>query len=121
MISGRSRRNVKGYLKNISVYCGGFRKKITEKFFYLHFAKKLEGYPEHPVNPLDPSLLIIVLITNDKFVSSQHKVVANKVGPRVSVASFFTTGVIETSKVYGPINELLSEEKMIQPSIEVQR
>ncbi|KAK9059024.1 hypothetical protein SSX86_021643 [Deinandra increscens subsp. villosa] len=50
------------------------------------------------------------LITNDKFVSSQHKVVANKVGPRVSVASFFTTGVIETSKVYEPIAELLSED-----------
>ncbi|KAI3804284.1 hypothetical protein L1987_25709 [Smallanthus sonchifolius] len=50
------------------------------------------------------------LITNDKFVSSQHKVVANKVGPRVSVASFFTTGPIETSKVYEPIPELLSED-----------
>ncbi|KAJ0769922.1 putative deacetoxyvindoline 4-hydroxylase [Helianthus annuus] len=52
----------------------------------------------------------LVLITNDKFVSSQHKVVANKVGPRVSVASFFTTGPIETSKVYEPITELLLED-----------
>ncbi|KAJ0769940.1 putative deacetoxyvindoline 4-hydroxylase [Helianthus annuus] len=59
------------------------------------------------VSPITGAL---VLITNDKFVSAQHKVVANKVGPRVSVASFFTTGVIETSKVYGPINELLSED-----------
>ncbi|MFS7924727.1 putative isopenicillin N synthase [Helianthus anomalus] len=48
--------------------------------------------------------------TNDKFVSSQHKVVANKAGPRVSVASFFTTGAIETLKVYEPIVELLSED-----------
>ncbi|KAJ0769933.1 putative deacetoxyvindoline 4-hydroxylase [Helianthus annuus] len=55
-----------------------------------------------------------VLITNDKFVSSQHKVVANKVGPRVSVASFFTTSAIETSKVYGPITELLSEDNPAQ-------
>ncbi|KAJ0937960.1 putative deacetoxyvindoline 4-hydroxylase [Helianthus annuus] len=65
MISGKSRRNIKGYLKNISVYCGGFRKKksayTTEKIFYLHFTKKVEGYPEHPVNPLDPSLLMIVV------------------------------------------------------------
>ncbi|KAJ9547329.1 hypothetical protein OSB04_019872 [Centaurea solstitialis] len=51
----------------------------------------------------------LVLITNDKFVSSQHKVLANKIGPRVSVASFFSTGQIETSKVFEPIKELLSE------------
>ncbi|KAJ0603139.1 putative deacetoxyvindoline 4-hydroxylase [Helianthus annuus] len=50
------------------------------------------------------------LITNDKFVSSQHKVVANKVGPRVSIASFFTTGNIQTEKVYEPITELLSND-----------
>ncbi|KAJ0603158.1 putative deacetoxyvindoline 4-hydroxylase [Helianthus annuus] len=53
---------------------------------------------------------LLYLITNDKFVSAQHKVVANKVGPRVSVASFFTTGSIQTSKVYAPITELLSED-----------
>ncbi|XP_035843676.1 1-aminocyclopropane-1-carboxylate oxidase homolog 1 isoform X2 [Helianthus annuus] len=53
---------------------------------------------------------LLQLITNDKFVSSQHKVVTNKVGARVSVASFFTTGHIQTSKVYGPITELLSED-----------
>ncbi|KAJ0775663.1 putative oxoglutarate/iron-dependent dioxygenase, non-heme dioxygenase domain-containing protein [Helianthus annuus] len=53
---------------------------------------------------------LLQLITNDKFVSSQHKVVANKVGPRVSVASFFTTGHIQNSKVYRPITELLSED-----------
>ncbi|KAM0030527.1 putative oxoglutarate/iron-dependent dioxygenase, non-hem dioxygenase domain-containing protein [Helianthus debilis subsp. tardiflorus] len=67
------------------------------------------------VPPIPGALVVnagdfLQLITNDKFVSAQHKVVANKVGPRVSVASFFTTGVIETSKVYGPINELLSED-----------
>ncbi|KAK1430419.1 hypothetical protein QVD17_13133 [Tagetes erecta] len=50
------------------------------------------------------------LITNDKFVSSQHKVVAKKVGPRISVASFFSTGPIETPKVYEPIKELLSKD-----------
>ncbi|KAJ0945843.1 putative deacetoxyvindoline 4-hydroxylase [Helianthus annuus] len=54
--------------------------------------------------------IVLLLITNDKFVSSQHKVVANKVGPRVSVASFFTTGHIQNSKVYAPITELLSED-----------
>ncbi|KAL8196041.1 hypothetical protein R6Q57_025041 [Mikania cordata] len=53
---------------------------------------------------------LLQLVTNDKFVSSQHKVVANKVGPRVSVASFFSTGLIQTPKVYEPITELLSED-----------
>nr|XP_043629033.1 1-aminocyclopropane-1-carboxylate oxidase homolog 1-like [Erigeron canadensis] len=53
---------------------------------------------------------LLQLITNDKFVSSQHKVVANKVGPRISVASFFTTGMVQTSKVFEPIKELLSED-----------
>jgi hypothetical protein len=33
---------------------------------------------------------------------------ANRVGPRVSVASFFSTGSQPTSKIYGPIKELLS-------------
>ncbi|KAJ0937972.1 putative deacetoxyvindoline 4-hydroxylase [Helianthus annuus] len=67
------------------------------------------------VPPITGALVVnagdfLQLITNDKFVSSQHKVVANKVGPRVSVASFFTTGAIPISKVYGPITELLSED-----------
>ena len=50
------------------------------------------------------------LITNDKFVSAQHKVLANKIGPRVSVASFFSTSTIPTFKVFGPIKELLSKD-----------
>ncbi|KAI3693030.1 hypothetical protein L6452_32858 [Arctium lappa] len=53
---------------------------------------------------------LLQMITNDRFVSSQHKVLANKVGPRVSVASFFSTGSINTSKVFEPIKELLSED-----------
>ncbi|CAN1279541.1 1-aminocyclopropane-1-carboxylate oxidase homolog 1 [Linum perenne] len=41
----------------------------------------------------------------------QHRILANKVGPRISVASFFTTGYAENSRMYGPIKELLSEEE----------
>lgn len=40
-------------------------------------------------------------------MSSRHKVVANKVGPRVSVASFFMS---ETLQVIEPIKELLSKD-----------
>ncbi|KAF5950700.1 hypothetical protein HYC85_012693 [Camellia sinensis] len=51
-----------------------------------------------------------VLITNDKFRSVEHRVLANQVGPRVSVACFFHTGSLPSTKIYGPIKELLSEE-----------
>lgn len=53
---------------------------------------------------------LLQLITNDKFVSAQHKVLANKVGPRVSVASFFSTSATPTLRVFEPIKELLSED-----------
>ncbi|XP_060181994.1 deacetoxyvindoline 4-hydroxylase-like [Lycium barbarum] len=46
-----------------------------------------------------------------KFVSVNHRVVANKVGPRVSVACFFI-GVFAPPNMYGSIKELISEEKL---------
>ncbi|KAI3700709.1 hypothetical protein L2E82_45347 [Cichorium intybus] len=52
---------------------------------------------------------LLQLVTNDKFVSSRHKVVANKVCPRVSVASFFMTDLTKTSNVLEPIKELVSD------------
>ncbi|PHT38992.1 1-aminocyclopropane-1-carboxylate oxidase -like protein 1 [Capsicum baccatum] len=52
----------------------------------------------------------LVLISNDKYVSVEHRVLANKVGPRISVACFFCTGPFPSSKLYGPITELLSED-----------
>ncbi|XP_030507378.2 1-aminocyclopropane-1-carboxylate oxidase homolog 12 [Cannabis sativa] len=52
---------------------------------------------------------LLQLITNDRFKSVEHRVLASHVGPRISIASFFCTGVIPTSKIYGPIKELLSE------------
>ncbi|KAE8650332.1 hypothetical protein Csa_011508 [Cucumis sativus] len=53
---------------------------------------------------------LLQLISNDKFVSSIHRVLATRNGPRVSVATFFSTGYAETFKLYGPIEELLSEQ-----------
>ncbi|KAL6989863.1 hypothetical protein U1Q18_015614 [Sarracenia purpurea var. burkii] len=53
---------------------------------------------------------LLQLITNDKFKSSEHRVLANRVGPRVSVACFFTTGRLPSTKVFGPIKKLLSED-----------
>ncbi|KAG7991836.1 hypothetical protein I3843_02G098600 [Carya illinoinensis] len=53
---------------------------------------------------------LLQLITNDRFKSVEHRVLANRVGPRVSVASFFFTGLRPTTRIYGPIKELLSED-----------
>ncbi|MGV7428830.1 2OG-Fe(II) oxygenase family protein, partial [Mycobacterium kansasii] len=53
---------------------------------------------------------LLQLISNDKFISVEHRVAANHVGPRVSVAGFFSTGLYQSSKLYEPIKELLSEE-----------
>ncbi|XP_020224041.1 1-aminocyclopropane-1-carboxylate oxidase homolog 1 [Cajanus cajan] len=56
---------------------------------------------------------LLQLITNDRFVSVCHRVLSNNTGPRISVAGFFVNlqdPVKGTSKVYGPLKELLSEE-----------
>ena len=49
-------------------------------------------------------------MTNDKFISVEHRVLANRAGPRVSVACFLGTFVRAPSKLYEPIKELLTEE-----------
>lgn len=53
---------------------------------------------------------LLQLISNDAFKSSEHRVLANRAGPRVSVASFFSTSVRPSSRLYGPIKELVSED-----------
>ncbi|CAN8247814.1 unnamed protein product [Cochlearia groenlandica] len=67
------------------------------------------------VPPVHGALVINIgdfmqLITNDKFVSLEHRVRANIEGPRISIASFLSSNHIPNSTVYGPIKELLSEE-----------
>ncbi|XP_027342550.1 1-aminocyclopropane-1-carboxylate oxidase homolog 1-like [Abrus precatorius] len=70
------------------------------------------------VPPIHGSLIVNIgdllqLVTNDKFISVQHRVLANYQGPRISVASIFRTDVQSPEgmpKVYGPIKELLSED-----------
>ncbi|XVE81804.1 hypothetical protein DITRI_Ditri15bG0095400 [Diplodiscus trichospermus] len=66
--------------------------------------------------PPTPGALVInigdflQLMSNDTFTSVEHRVVANPVGPRVSVACFFSTSLLPDLRPYGPIKELLSEE-----------
>ncbi|CAJ2659243.1 unnamed protein product [Trifolium pratense] len=53
---------------------------------------------------------VIQLITNDRFKSAEHRVLANSIGPRISVACFFRASLRAQEKFYGPIKELLSED-----------
>ncbi|XVF77998.1 hypothetical protein PTKIN_Ptkin14bG0093100 [Pterospermum kingtungense] len=69
------------------------------------------------VTPVPGALVVNVgdllqLISNDKFISSYHRVVAKNEGPRISVACIFRTHhhPENSSKLYGPILELLSEK-----------
>ncbi|KAK3407183.1 hypothetical protein EUGRSUZ_K03277 [Eucalyptus grandis] len=53
---------------------------------------------------------LMQLVSNDKFKSVEHRVLARKAGPRVSVACFLVPGETQMSKPYGPIKELLDED-----------
>ncbi|KAL2230054.1 UNVERIFIED_CONTAM: 1-aminocyclopropane-1-carboxylate oxidase [Sesamum indicum] len=66
------------------------------------------------VAPLPGSLVVNIgdmlqIISNDEFISADHRVLANRAGPRTSVAGFFS-GPVLPGKVYGPIKELISEK-----------
>ncbi|ESQ42400.1 hypothetical protein EUTSA_v10014236mg [Eutrema salsugineum] len=67
------------------------------------------------VAPLPGALVINIgdylqLMTNDKFVSLEHRVLANRQGPRISIAIFFTSSKRPNPNVYGPMKELVSED-----------
>ncbi|XP_071689045.1 1-aminocyclopropane-1-carboxylate oxidase homolog 1-like [Rutidosis leptorrhynchoides] len=53
---------------------------------------------------------LLQMISNDELISAEHRVVSTRVSPRVSVACFFTTGMVETGKIFEPIKEILSDE-----------
>ncbi|XP_049387890.1 deacetoxyvindoline 4-hydroxylase-like isoform X4 [Solanum stenotomum] len=68
------------------------------------------------VTPIEHGLVVNIgdllqILSNDKFVSATHRVVANKVAePRISVACFFFNESSVSPKIFGPIKELISEE-----------
>ncbi|KAD2394400.1 hypothetical protein E3N88_41377 [Mikania micrantha] len=53
---------------------------------------------------------LLQLISNDELMSTEHRVVSSSFGPRVSVACFFTTGMVDTGKIFEPIKELLTDQ-----------
>ncbi|KAK6914072.1 Non-hem dioxygenase N-terminal domain [Dillenia turbinata] len=67
------------------------------------------------VRPIKGGLVINIgellqILSNGKFRSVNHRVAANRVGPRISIACFFEGSHRIPEKVYGPIEELLSKE-----------
>ncbi|KAK6914070.1 Non-hem dioxygenase N-terminal domain [Dillenia turbinata] len=62
--------------------------------------------------PPIPGALVINIITNDRFKSANHRVIAQNVGPRISVPCFFRSYLHEdkNQRKYGPIKELLSDQ-----------
>ncbi|GAA0158916.1 oxidoreductase [Lithospermum erythrorhizon] len=62
------------------------------------------------VQPIPAALIVNIgdflqILSNDKFRSVKHRVIANDIGPRISAACFFMGGVVPP-KIYGPIKEL---------------
>ncbi|PON66647.1 Oxoglutarate/iron-dependent dioxygenase [Trema orientale] len=67
------------------------------------------------VRPIPGALVINIgdllqLISNDRLRSVEHRVLANRKGPRVSVACFFRSDLQSSLRTYGPIKELLTED-----------
>ncbi|KAJ7977269.1 1-aminocyclopropane-1-carboxylate oxidase-like 1-like [Quillaja saponaria] len=65
------------------------------------------------VNPMHGALVANIgdfmqLITNDKFKSVEHRVLAGAIGPRVSAACFFYPSARQKFKPYGPLQEFIS-------------
>ncbi|XP_074281788.1 1-aminocyclopropane-1-carboxylate oxidase homolog 1-like [Silene latifolia] len=52
---------------------------------------------------------LLQMISNDKLKSVSHRVIAQTIGPRVSIP-LFLKGLFSSPEKYGPITELLSEE-----------
>lgn len=53
---------------------------------------------------------LLQLMSNNKFKSVEHRVLANHKGPRLSVACFFNQHNYASTRMYGPIKDLLSED-----------
>ncbi|KAF5184256.1 1-aminocyclopropane-1-carboxylate oxidase-like protein, partial [Thalictrum thalictroides] len=68
------------------------------------------------VHPISGALIINIadllqITSNDRLKSVEHRVVANRDGPRVSVGCFLTTRFdVESEQLMGPMKELISDD-----------
>ncbi|XP_042058481.1 1-aminocyclopropane-1-carboxylate oxidase homolog 1-like [Salvia splendens] len=67
------------------------------------------------IQPVQGALVINIgdllqLVSNGKFRSSEHRAIANRTGPRISVGCFFSGPITNSNKIYGPIVQLITQE-----------
>ncbi|KAI3841770.1 hypothetical protein MKX03_035639 [Papaver bracteatum] len=97
----------------------GTTKHSDQSFFTILLQDQVAGlqflHQNHwvTVKPIPGALTVnigdlIQLISNDKFKSSEHRVVASHVGPRVSVGCFYRASLDKPTLLY-PIRELTSK------------
>ncbi|XP_047957032.1 deacetoxyvindoline 4-hydroxylase-like isoform X2 [Salvia hispanica] len=100
----------------------GFESHTDSGFLTLLLQDEIGGlqvlHKDHWVDvPPSPGSLVVItgdmmeLITNARFKSTYHRVLAKNLGPRISLAFVFRMHLEESgsSRLYGPIKELLSE------------
>ncbi|XP_010025843.2 1-aminocyclopropane-1-carboxylate oxidase homolog 12-like [Eucalyptus grandis] len=99
----------------------GAKKHRDPSFFTILLQDQIGGlqvlHQDHwiCVKPIPGSLVVNIgdflqVISNKRLMSVEHRVLANRMGPRVSVACFVAGMIGPLEKVYGPIEELVSEE-----------
>ncbi|KAG6415701.1 hypothetical protein SASPL_123115 [Salvia splendens] len=67
------------------------------------------------IEPVEGALVVNIgdllqLVSNGKLRSNEHRAIANRMGPRISVACFFSGPIDERGKIYGPIEELITKQ-----------
>ncbi|KAK2368855.1 1-aminocyclopropane-1-carboxylate oxidase protein [Trifolium repens] len=98
--------------------CSDIENEYTKEIILIGGLQVLHHNQWIDVPPIHGALVVNIgdllqLVSNDKFTSVQHRVLAKHVGPRISVASIFRTNNHShegMENVIGPINELLSKE-----------
>ncbi|XP_010513765.1 PREDICTED: 1-aminocyclopropane-1-carboxylate oxidase homolog 8-like [Camelina sativa] len=103
-------------LEDLPPLCGLPKEDEGNPFGFKCF-KKIHDYQYWVDIPPVPGALVVnvgdllQLISNDKFTSVEHRVIANRAAePRISVPCFFSTVMKANPRVYGPIKELTSEQ-----------
>ncbi|CAI9761396.1 unnamed protein product [Fraxinus pennsylvanica] len=112
---GARRKEVVDQIRKAARMWGFFR--IVNHCIPLHImdamleaVKRFHEQPVEEKKPLYTADSRQRIISNDKSVSVEHRVLAQSVGPRISVACFFYPSLRAGAKPFAPIKEILSDE-----------